>query len=101
VLLRRGDDFDAVFCASDQIARGLIDELSANGLRIPDDVAVVGFDNWDIMVLASRPPITSVDMTLTTVGESAARLLTEAINGQPSPGTHYVECSLIVRSSTV
>jgi LacI family transcriptional regulator len=101
VLLRRGDDFDAVFCASDQIARGLIDELAANGLRVPDDVAVVGFDNWDIMALASRPPITSVDMNLTTVGESAARLLTEAINGQPSPGTHYVECTLIVRGSTV
>jgi LacI family transcriptional regulator len=101
VLLRRGDTFDAVFCASDQIARGLIDEFAAHGISVPGDVAVVGFDNWDIMALASRPPITSIDMNLTIVGERAARLLTEAIDGSPSPGTHYVECSLVVRGSTV
>ncbi|MFI8593281.1 LacI family DNA-binding transcriptional regulator [Microbacterium sp. NPDC078428] len=101
MLLRRGDEFDGVFCASDQIARGLIDELSSAGVSVPDDVAVVGFDNWDIMTLASRPPITSIDMNLTKVGDVAARLLTEAIAGEASPGEHRVECTLIVRGSTV
>jgi LacI family transcriptional regulator len=101
MLLRRGDAFDSVFCASDQIARGLIDELKTAGRSVPEDVAVVGFDNWDIMALASRPQITSVDMNLTTVGQRAARLLTEAISGNPSPGTHYVDCTLVARGSTV
>jgi LacI family transcriptional regulator len=100
-LLHREENFDAVFCASDQIARGLIEEFGAHQIRVPEDVAVVGFDNWDIMALASRPSITSIDMNLTTVGERAARLLTAAIDGTPSPGTHYVDCTLVVRGSTL
>jgi LacI family transcriptional regulator len=91
---------DAVFCGSDQIARGVVDALRAAGRRVPDDVALVGFDNWDVMALASQPPLTTVDMDLEGLGRAAAELLMAAINGDPAPGRHARPCRLIVREST-
>jgi LacI family transcriptional regulator len=99
-LLASGAEFDALFCGSDQIARGAIDALRLAGRRIPEDVAVVGFDNWDVMVTACEPPLTSVDMELKELGRAAADLLLAAINGEPSPGRHPRPCRLVVREST-
>ncbi len=55
-LLRRDPAVDAVVCGSDQIARGVADGLREAGADVPGRVALVGFDNWDVMVEASRPP---------------------------------------------
>ncbi len=101
ILLKSGQDFDAVFCGSDQIARGLIGTLRAAGRVVPDDVAVVGFDNWDVMVLGCQPTLTSVDMDLEGLGRTAAQLLLAAIDGKPAPGLHVHRCELVVRESTV
>ncbi|MCO6010958.1 LacI family transcriptional regulator [Actinoallomurus purpureus] len=100
MLLATAGEFDAVFCGSDQVARGVTDALRAAGRRVPDDVAVVGFDNWDVMVLGSQPPLTSVDLGLEGLGRTAADLLLAAINGDPSPGPHVTPCRLVVREST-
>lgn len=100
ILLGADRDFDAVFCGSDQIARGVADALRAAGRTVPDDVALVGFDNWDVMTLACQPPLTSVDMELEKLGRTAANLLLAAINGEPEPGRHTHPCRLVVREST-
>ena len=100
MLLTGGVDVDAVFCGSDQIARGAAEQLRASGRRVPDDVALVGFDNWDTMALACQPPLTSVDMDLEGLGRTAADMLLAAINGHPEPGAHYRPCRLVVREST-
>jgi len=100
ILLGTDVDFDAVFCGSDQIARGVAESLRAAGRRVPDDVALVGFDNWDVMALACQPPLTSVDMELQTLGRTAADLLLAAINGEPAPGRHTRPCRLVIRDST-
>ncbi|MFD0523502.1 substrate-binding domain-containing protein [Paractinoplanes durhamensis] len=42
-------------CGSDQIARGFADSLRESGRSVPRDVALVGFDNWDVIALAARP----------------------------------------------
>jgi LacI family transcriptional regulator len=89
-----------VFCGSDQIARGVADALRAAGRRVPEDVALVGFDNWDVMALAAQPPLTTVDMDLEGLGRAAAELLMAAINGNPAPGRHLRPCRLIARGST-
>src|SRR5918994_2072365 len=73
MLLDRHPDVDAVFCGSDQVARGVMDMVRERGRRIPDDVAVMGFDNWEILAADARPPLTSVDMNLEEVGRAAAR----------------------------
>lgn len=91
---------DAIFCGSDQIARGVGDTLRAVGRRIPEDVALVGFDNWAPMALGALPPLTTVDMCLEDVGRAAARHLLAAIGGDPAHGVHRVPCRLVVREST-
>ena len=91
---------DAVVCGSDQVARGVVDGLRELGRRVPDEVAVVGFDNWDVMASASRPPLTTVDMRLQSLGQRAADLLLASIDGHPTPGLHAMPCELVVRGST-
>jgi LacI family transcriptional regulator len=100
MLLAAGADFDGVFCGSDQIARGVAEALRTAGRAVPEDVAVVGFDNWDVMALACQPPLSTVDMDLEGLGRAAAELLLDAINGTPAPGRHLRPCRLVVREST-
>ncbi|HEY1454214.1 MAG TPA: LacI family DNA-binding transcriptional regulator [Roseiarcus sp.] len=96
---RRGDAPDALFCGNDQIARGAVDALRELGLAVPADVAVVGFDNWDVMVEAARPPLTSVDMNLDALGREAGAALMEMMAGRALKGVRRLKCSLVVRDS--
>lgn len=92
---------DAVFCGNDQIARGVIDALRERGLRVPTDVAVVGFDNWEIVAAETRPPLSSVDMNLRALGREAGLALLAAIDGEEvSPGIRTLPCTLVVRESS-
>ncbi|MEV6480069.1 LacI family DNA-binding transcriptional regulator [Streptomyces sp. NPDC051576] len=99
-VLRTAPDTDAFFCGNDQIARGVTDALRERGASVPDDIAVVGYDNWDTMALASRPPLTTIDMSLAEIGRIAALRLLEAIDADPAPGLHTVPCRLVVRESS-
>lgn len=100
-VLHAGTDFDAVFCASDQVARGVTEALREADVDVPGSVGVVGFDNWDVMVEASRPPLTTVDMSLHEVGAAAADALLAAIDsGALEPGIRRIDCQLVPREST-
>ena len=101
LLLDQGVTFDAVVCQNDQLARGCIDVLKQQGLRIPDDVAVIGHDNWSVLTSSSRPALTSIDNETETIGRRAARYLVDAIDGNPHHGVDYVPCRLIQRESTL
>jgi LacI family transcriptional regulator len=101
LVLARDADVDAISCGSDQIARGVCDRLRELGRRVPEDVAVTGFDDWDVMALACRPPLTTVDLQLQELGRRAAQLLLAAVGGEPSPGEVRVPARLVVRESTV
>jgi LacI family transcriptional regulator len=92
---------DALFCGNDQIARGALEALRERGIKVPEDVAVVGFDNWDVMTLAARPPLTSIDMNLKALGRAAGERLIGMIAGERHHGIHRLPCTLIVRQSTV
>jgi LacI family transcriptional regulator len=99
-LLERDRRVDAIFCGSDIIARGVIDGLRERGRRVPDDVAVVGFDNWDILATQTRPPLTTVDMNLHDLGREAARRLLARVDGARESGIVRLPCSLVVRASS-
>lgn len=100
--VEQGVEFDAVICDSDQIARGALDALATRGIAVPDAVAIASFDNWELLVADTNPPITSVDMNLARLGQQAARLLTDAIAGTPLPvGRHHTNARLVVRGSTL
>jgi LacI family transcriptional regulator len=91
---------DAIMCGSDQIARGVTDRLRELGIAVPDRVAVTGFDNWEVMALASRPPLTTIDLRLEDLGRRAAEQLLDAIAGRPHHGTEYIPMELVPRAST-
>ncbi|MFE3168796.1 substrate-binding domain-containing protein [Streptomyces sp. NPDC059224] len=99
-VLRTAPDTDAVFCGNDQTARGVADALRERGKDVPGDVAVVGYDNWDTMALACRPPLTTVDMNPAETGRIAALRPLQAIDAGPAPGVHTVPCRPVVRESS-
>jgi LacI family transcriptional regulator len=91
---------DAVFCGNDQIARGVVDALRERGRRVPDDVAVIGFDNWEIVAAATRPSLTTVDMNLKDLGREAGLTLLKLVDREAiEPGIRKLPCRLVVRDS--
>jgi LacI family transcriptional regulator len=99
-LFSRKEKVDAIFCGSDQIARGAADALRDRGVRVPDDVALVGFDNWQIIAAATRPALTTIDMNLHELGREAGVRLLAMIDGRTQvSGLVRLPCSLVVRDS--
>ena len=83
ILMRTGAEFDGIFCGSDQIARGVADALREAGRLVPEEVGIVGVDNWEVMAEGCRPPLTTIDLNLTELGHTAATKLLQAIEGHP------------------
>ncbi|MEI4274206.1 LacI family DNA-binding transcriptional regulator [Klenkia sp. LSe6-5] len=100
LLLEREPGLDAVFAGSDQIARGVLDALLEAGKRVPEEVAVIGFDNWEVLATGSRPPLTTIDPALENLGRVAALRLASAIEGRAGHGVEAYPCRLVTRSST-
>ncbi|MEU8673204.1 LacI family DNA-binding transcriptional regulator [Streptomyces sp. NPDC048560] len=98
-LLSSGTEFDSVFAHNDISAVGALRALRAAGRRVPDDVAVVGFD--DIPVARhTEPPLTTVRQPTRRMGETAARMLLSHLGGTPVPDEPVVlPTELIVRHS--
>jgi LacI family transcriptional regulator len=92
---------DAVVCDSDAIALGVIDRLRRMSVRVPEDVAVVGYENFGPLVWNSDPSTTSVDLKLEEMGREAARRLHGALaGGGLEPGVVAMPCELVPRGST-
>jgi LacI family transcriptional regulator len=100
LLLEREPDVDAIFAGSDQIARGVLDALHELGKDVPEDIAVIGYDNWEVLAANSRPPLSSIDIRLEDLGRVAAERLVAAIDGEPGAGVEIRPCRLVVRAST-
>jgi diguanylate cyclase (GGDEF)-like protein len=98
-LLAAGRDFDAVVAANDDMAMGVLDALHEQGVRIPQDVAVVGFDNTS-GAYRSNPPLSSVDAQLEEQGQVAARLLQAQLAGVAGPAQVRVAAPLVIRGSS-
>ena len=92
----------AVMAACDIMAAGVLQAIYQNGLRVPEDISVIGFDDTYAQFLA--PPLTSVQQPVFDIGESAARLAIEVLgNDNESPDgyqTIHLKTSLKIRSST-
>ncbi|TXR51303.1 LacI family DNA-binding transcriptional regulator [Quadrisphaera setariae] len=91
-------DVDGFVCGNDQIARGTVDLLISRGVPVPEDVAVIGFDNWQQIAAHNRLPQSTVEMNLYEVGRMAARAVLQP--GFLDPGHHLVTGKLIVRRSS-
>jgi DNA-binding LacI/PurR family transcriptional regulator len=99
-LLDRRPDLDAVFVASDLMAAGAIRALRERGHRIPDDVAVVGFEDSPI-AQQTDPPLTTVHQPVEQMGREMARLLVARINkSEPLEQTYVLlDTHMVARKS--
>ncbi len=100
-LRRRGAEFDAVFAMNDLLAIGVLHALQDEGVAIPDDVAVAGFD--DIAMAGHlSPPLTTIDPGMREIVDTAIRLLLGRIDGsRTGEGEEFLAPpTLIVRAST-
>ena len=100
ILLAAHPDTDAIFCGSDQIAYGVTETLRHLGRSVPDDIAVVGYDNWEAIAAECQPPLTTVDLNLEQLGAAAVRFLFAALDGDRSAGVVRQPCRLVIREST-
>ncbi|WP_392675989.1 LacI family DNA-binding transcriptional regulator [Streptomyces sp. LN785] len=84
VLLDRCPDLDGVFAASDLMASGALHVLRERGRRVPEDVAVVGFDDLATIAEATEPPLTTVHQDIEDMGRLMARLLFKRTSNEPA-----------------
>ena len=98
-LLARTTDFTALYAYNDLSAIGAIRAIRETGLRVPEDISVVGFD--DIHSAAfQNPSLTTIRQPLREMGMKAARVLVDRLKGKEDPGQISVKPELIVREST-
>ncbi|WP_297109916.1 LacI family DNA-binding transcriptional regulator [Tessaracoccus sp.] len=97
-LLVSAPDVDAVFVASDLMALGAVRTLQAAGRRVPDDVAVVGFDDSSA-ALQSSPQLTTMTNPASELTRLAAEMLKQLLDGAPSPEPVILCSRLVVRDS--
>lgn len=100
LLMERHPHLDAIYALSDEIARGAVRGLLSIGKRVPEDVAVIGHDNWYVFCSNSHPTLTTFDNNIPLIGKMAASYLLDAVRGRPHRGVFTVECPMIVREST-
>ena len=99
-LLGQGKTFSAVACYNDSMAAGALAVLSDNGLRVPEDISLTGFD--DVLVSRYvRPPLTTVRYPIITMAQQAAMLALALAAGNPLPEVTNVFSPTLVRRHSV
>jgi len=100
-LLQMNDPPTGIFCFNDLMALGAYDAIRKSNLRIPEDVAVVGFDNVEMLAAQIHPPLTTIELPMFEMGQLAVRMLLEegAIAQDGQSVQHIIECPLIIRRS--
>ncbi|MFE4680700.1 LacI family DNA-binding transcriptional regulator [Streptomyces sp. NPDC056721] len=97
-LMRRG--ITGIICASDPLALGAVRAARREGLRVPDDISVVGYDDSAFMN-CTEPPLTTMRQPIEAMGRAAVELLvTQIQGGSVTPGELLFEPELVVRGST-
>ncbi|RCK68375.1 LacI family transcriptional regulator [Desertihabitans brevis] len=97
-LLDSGTRVDAVFCGNDHIALGALEACTRRGVAVPDDIALIGVDNWEgVVVDQNTRQITTLDLQLEELGRRAAASL---VDERPEPGQHRLAPTLVVGPST-
>jgi LacI family transcriptional regulator, repressor for deo operon, udp, cdd, tsx, nupC, and nupG len=98
-LFARREQFTAVFCSSDEMALGAMRGLKSRGMRVPEDVSVVGFDDIRFARYAD-PPLTTIAQPMADLGRESMRMLIEIMTGADvTPRKRILPTQLIVRGS--
>ncbi|GAB4400697.1 MAG: substrate-binding domain-containing protein [Anaerolineales bacterium] len=98
--LTQGTRFTAIFAYNDRMALGAVRALREHGLRVPEDVSVIGFDDMPLVAYCD-PPLTTLRQDTAEIGRAAAALLMQALENPQNPHQHLqLPVELIVRAST-
>jgi DNA-binding LacI/PurR family transcriptional regulator/serine phosphatase RsbU (regulator of sigma subunit) len=97
-ILARGVDFDAVVAANDDMALGAMDVLRERGLRVPEEILVVGFDDTPVARFAARS-LTTVAQPIDEMAEAGVEALLAATGGRPEKVRLSLDAHLVVRES--
>ena len=90
----------AVMCSNDMTAIGVLHEAYRKGLRVPDDLSVIGFDDIHITQM-TIPPLTTIQMSCFELARAAVMALKAHVEGLPeAKRDHLIETRLVVREST-
>jgi LacI family transcriptional regulator len=98
-LMQLSEPPTAIFCFNDRMAMGAYDALRKAGLSIPDDVAVIGFDDEQLIAAHLYPPLTTVRLPHYEMGEWAVNFLSEHDNVSLPPVQQLIDCPLVNRAS--
>jgi LacI family repressor for deo operon, udp, cdd, tsx, nupC, and nupG len=98
-LLARPKRPTAIFCANDEIAIGAIRAIKAAGLRVPEDISVIGFDDQRIAGMYD-PPLTTIHVPITDLGYNAMVKLARILAGEPYEKDLVLNSFLVQRSTT-
>jgi LacI family transcriptional regulator len=99
-MIDSGTEISGVFCYNDRMAMGMYEAFKERGFRIPDDVAIVGFDDQEIIAGHLRPRLTSIALPHYEIGVRGVRALLKRIaEGESVRGIERVECPPVIRSS--
>ena len=90
--------FDAILCANDYTAQGVISALTSLGVKVPEDICVFGFDDSDVS-RSEKPSISTVNQHLYMSGYKAAELAYKATFGKKVPKKAYIDCIPVYRQS--
>lgn len=97
-ILAAGEPIDGLFVASDLMARGAMQVLAAEGIRVPDEVAVMGFDDSPV-ALTTEPQLTTMRQPSFTQGERMADVLIARLAGMSPPEVTILDTELVIRGS--
>lgn len=100
-LLASGKSFDAVVCGNDPFAIGALSVCARHGIRVPEDLAITGFQN-EIQAGYAQPPLTTVEVPVELLARTAVSHLTNLVTGEACEQKHeriMLPCSLVVRES--
>ncbi len=98
LLDERNAEFSAIIAANDDMALGAMEALKDRGFKIPDDIAVGGFDN-NALSKQSFPPLTTVDQSFSDLGSKSVELIALMIRGKKLPPRTNIPARLIIRES--
>jgi LacI family transcriptional regulator len=104
-ILRDHPDVEAIFCTTDLVAVGVLSYFNENNIKVPEQIALMGFSNW-FMSQVLTPKLSTIDQPSHEMGKESFNLLLEQMNcqrkGTPfTPKTIELETTVIVRESTL
>ena len=98
-ILRRFPEVDGIFAANDLMAAGVLRALRATGRRVPDDVAVIGFDDVELS-RHTDPPLTTIHQPIALQARTMVELLLARLEGRPAEDAVVLPIELVIRGTT-